>query len=165
MNERIEDNIGEIRLKPGDVLFILASKDFYRNVQRTDDFYVISDLPNTRTMNRHQSTIAITSFIAMILVVALGWLSMLEASLLVIGLYILLDLFDTNQVKQTIPFQVLLLIIASLGIGKIVETSGTSELIANSLIQLISEHFGRSEEHTSELQSRGHLVCRLLLEK
>src|SRR5690625_5872787 len=28
-------------------------------------------------------------------------------------------------------------------------------------LQLIS----RSEEHTSELQSRGHLVCRLLLEK
>src|SRR5439155_17934782 len=26
-------------------------------------------------------------------------------------------------------------------------------------------HFDRSEEHTSELQSRGHLVCRLLLEK
>src|SRR5437870_10930259 len=26
-------------------------------------------------------------------------------------------------------------------------------------------HSPRSEEHTSELQSRGHLVCRLLLEK
>src|SRR5215510_15215846 len=26
-------------------------------------------------------------------------------------------------------------------------------------------HGSRSEEHTSELQSRGHLVCRLLLEK
>src|SRR5687768_18083644 len=26
-------------------------------------------------------------------------------------------------------------------------------------------HFQRSEEHTSELQSRLHLVCRLLLEK
>src|SRR5690625_6586733 len=26
-------------------------------------------------------------------------------------------------------------------------------------------HSSRSEEHTSELQSRGHLVCRLLLEK
>src|SRR3989442_9108527 len=26
-------------------------------------------------------------------------------------------------------------------------------------------HRGRSEEHTSELQSRPHLVCRLLLEK
>src|SRR5690625_5542155 len=27
------------------------------------------------------------------------------------------------------------------------------------------EKIDRSEEHTSELQSRGHLVCRLLLEK
>src|SRR2546422_6092178 len=29
----------------------------------------------------------------------------------------------------------------------------------------VDEHVGRSEEHTSELQSRLHLVCRLLLEK
>src|SRR5690625_7706170 len=28
-----------------------------------------------------------------------------------------------------------------------------------------AHHGWRSEEHTSELQSRGHLVCRLLLEK
>src|SRR5437870_8045787 len=30
---------------------------------------------------------------------------------------------------------------------------------------LITDASPRSEEHTSELQSRGHLVCRLLLEK
>src|SRR3712207_7337426 len=30
---------------------------------------------------------------------------------------------------------------------------------------LPSGHIGRSEEHTSELQSRQYLVCRLLLEK
>src|SRR5690625_5500004 len=39
----------------------------------------------------------------------------------------------------------------------------------SSIAQLRPEHYvvveGRSEEHTSELQSRGHLVCRLLLEK
>src|SRR3712207_8165287 len=29
----------------------------------------------------------------------------------------------------------------------------------------VSGHEGRSEEHTSELQSRQYLVCRLLLEK
>ena len=32
-------------------------------------------------------------------------------------------------------------------------------------IHLQSRHLHRSEEHTSELQSRLHLVCRLLLEK
>src|SRR5437870_9037328 len=30
-------------------------------------------------------------------------------------------------------------------------------------IKVFSAYDGRSEEHTSELQSRGHLVCRLLL--
>src|SRR5439155_25688812 len=30
---------------------------------------------------------------------------------------------------------------------------------------IASHQIERSEEHTSELQSRGHLVCRLLLEK
>src|SRR5690625_5519594 len=30
---------------------------------------------------------------------------------------------------------------------------------------ILPENIKRSEEHTSELQSRGHLVCRLLLEQ
>src|SRR5690625_5570260 len=41
-------------------------------------------------------------------------------------------------------------------------------LIPGQLIHRYSRMFywsQRSEEHTSELQSRGHLVCRLLLEK
>src|SRR5579884_3143459 len=35
-------------------------------------------------------------------------------------------------------------------------------VLIETLLELGAE---RSEEHTSELQSRGHLVCRLLLEK
>src|SRR5207253_9073386 len=36
----------------------------------------------------------------------------------------------------------------------------------NTICEVLSfEKHARSEEHTSELQSRGHLVCRLLLEK
>src|SRR5690625_6373624 len=32
-------------------------------------------------------------------------------------------------------------------------------------VDALCDQLVRSEEHTSELQSRGHLVCRLLLEK
>src|SRR3712207_8410600 len=35
----------------------------------------------------------------------------------------------------------------------------------NSIIRMIEPQGSRSEEHTSELQSRQYLVCRLLLEK
>src|SRR5437870_9223290 len=47
------------------------------------------------------------------------------------------------------------------------------EVLPNGVVLIVQEHrhdvagavLLRSEEHTSELQSRGHLVCRLLLEK
>src|SRR5207253_5382945 len=40
-------------------------------------------------------------------------------------------------------------------------------LLAERNVPMAAQHLSvlRSEEHTSELQSRGHLVCRLLLEK
>src|SRR5690554_7138218 len=37
--------------------------------------------------------------------------------------------------------------------------------VAGSGFQVAAQPLDRSEEHTSELQSRPHLVCRLLLEK
>src|ERR1035438_10661586 len=42
---------------------------------------------------------------------------------------------------------------------------GRMEKLNLSLKESISVHQSRSEEHTSELQSLRHLVCRLLLEK
>src|SRR5215510_15884474 len=49
-----------------------------------------------------------------------------------------------------------------------IRTTGSMEPVAKYLPHSMSSGAGpesRSEEHTSELQSRGHLVCRLLLEK
>src|SRR5690625_6914280 len=48
---------------------------------------------------------------------------------------------------------------SALAEGTGVWVSGGVLAVASSLCE------ARSEEHTSELQSRGHLVCRLLLEK
>src|SRR5690625_4918567 len=56
--------------------------------------------------------------------------------------------------------------------GQIVEEAPVDVLFTDpkhpytrSLLNSIPHELERSEEHTSELQSRGHLVCRLLLEK
>src|SRR5690625_7051374 len=45
-----------------------------------------------------------------------------------------------------------------------VKASSTSELTTPVASHCWANSFWRSEEHTSELQSRGHLVCRLLLQ-
>src|SRR5207253_6248659 len=46
-----------------------------------------------------------------------------------------------------------------------VAPAGRARERARQAAALVHEMLARSEEHTSELQSRGHLVCRLLLEK
>src|SRR5437660_8920692 len=45
------------------------------------------------------------------------------------------------------------------------EEVGQAAYLASIYDQTPEGRLARSEEHTSELQSRGHLVCRLLLEK
>src|SRR5689334_24490479 len=50
-------------------------------------------------------------------------------------------------------------------IGVIASTESVGETPGASLIWLPAISSVRSEEHTSELQSQFHLVCRLLLEK
>src|SRR2546422_6501944 len=45
------------------------------------------------------------------------------------------------------------------------QTEGFADLLHVKLKHLLPIDEARSEEHTSELQSRLHLVCRLLLEK
>src|SRR5690625_5110800 len=52
-------------------------------------------------------------------------------------------------------------------IEKMLEEGHTSFYTDKDFVDYYFDHesLKRSEEHTSELQSRGHLVCRLLLEK
>src|SRR5690625_6664055 len=50
-------------------------------------------------------------------------------------------------------------------VGEIAKRLDLSKIVTNFLLLLADKHRLRSEEHTSELQSRGQLVCRLLLEK
>src|SRR5690625_5588382 len=50
-------------------------------------------------------------------------------------------------------------------IPSIIRETSEDDLLRDALLENLHRTQLRSEEHTSELQSRGHLVCRLLLEK
>src|SRR5690554_7544251 len=45
------------------------------------------------------------------------------------------------------------------------QNNNNAELLIYDVVKFTNKDFNRSEEHTSELQSRPHLVCRLLLDK
>ena len=80
---------------------------------------------------------------------------------------------DGNQITVMYHWQSALLVVigiplvSAFGVNKISKMSGCCEPSLKHLIPVAYLTFliPRSEEHTSELQSRRNLVCRLLLEK
>src|SRR5690625_3368120 len=76
------------------------------------------------------------------------------------GIYRLIDFALSNIVNSGYLRVVVLTQYKSHSLDKhVAQTWRMSSLLGNYVAPV------RSEEHTSELQSRGHLVCRLLLEK
>src|SRR3712207_8982273 len=60
------------------------------------------------------------------------------------------------------------LVIAGAGLASALGAESFAEVVARTVVAISpgsSDDLLRSEEHTSELQSRQYLVCRLLLEK
>src|SRR5690625_6262474 len=72
------------------------------------------------------------------------------------------DIVSSDEYLKMIEGKTAALLSVSLRLGGM--TAGCDTVQLQHLDEL-GKSIGRSEEHTSELQSRGHLVCRLLLEK
>ncbi|WAA09718.1 SLC13 family permease [Fervidibacillus albus] len=141
--ERIKSKIGEITLKPGDTLLLLCGSDFIDKYKQSNDFYVVTplDTPLELQENPKKGWIAISILILMIFFVTIGIFSMFEAMSLAVVLLLFARVITPEEAKQSVQFNVLLLIASSFGIGTAIMKTGAAEWIANGLIR-IAEPFG-----------------------
>lgn len=137
-NERIKSKVGDIILKPGDSLLLLAGTDFIEKYQRSNDFFVVSSLNTPPSL--HQSTkkgwFSIIMLLVMIMTVTLGWLSMIQAMALAVLVFLTMRMITPQEAKNYIHFNVLLLIASSLGIGTAMRKTGLAEWVAARLLEL-----------------------------
>src|SRR5690625_5828536 len=95
----------------------------------------------------------------------------LAVAALMFGLYNVFIKLSSEHIQPVLGAVVLQFVAAFLGTGLLIYMHRTGTVLHSStrgiwLAVAAGVAIGvRSEEHTSELQSRGHLVCRLLLEK
>lgn len=134
-HERIHGKIGEIVLKPGDVLLLLVGSDFEKRNARSDDFYLITPIDTPKTVDRRRAKAALGVFAAMVLLVTFNVLSMFKAVLIAVLVLLLSRTITADDAKRHMEFRVLLLIAASLGVGRALEVTGTAELLATSMFQ------------------------------
>lgn len=137
-NQRIKSRVGDIVLKTGDTLLLLADNAFIDKHKYSADFYVVTDVAPPENLNQdmRKGWISLIALISMILVVTLGWLTMLEAMLVLVVLLIGFKFITPNEVKKFIQFDVILLIASAFAVGAAMTESGLAQYIASGLTAL-----------------------------
>lgn len=138
--ERIRGKIGNIRLQAGDTLLLEAHPAFLSQQRISKDFYLISSIPNSEPLRHEQAPIALATLVLMVLLAALGWMSMLKAAVVAAIIMLVTRCCSPSKAIQSIEWSVLLTIGAALALGQALESTGAAEAIATSFIGLAGDN-------------------------
>ena len=138
--ERVHQKIGDIVLRAGDTLLLEARTSFAGQHRNSRDFFLVSRIEDSAPIRHEKAWISLAILAAMVIVVTVGWLSMLNASMLAAGAMILTRCTSPTAALRAIDWQVLLVIAAAFGIGRAMQTSGAAEGVTRWLISLAGEN-------------------------
>ncbi|NUO08945.1 MAG: SLC13 family permease [Candidatus Brocadia sp.] len=139
--ERIQKKIGDIWLRPGDTLLLLAGRNFRRKWYHSNDFYLIADAETLPSKPQWHGYLTVGVFISTILLTVLEVLPLLSAAGLGVIILMATRTIRMAEVKRVIDWRALIIIAMSLGIATAIDQSGLAELLAKGIVR-IGIHFG-----------------------
>ncbi|RSL35167.1 SLC13 family permease [Salibacterium salarium] len=140
--EPLEDRMKDITIKPGDTLLLLAGPDFEKRTSFRNEFTVLHGRDNPfQALPSWKGFLPILLLVVMVLLAAAEIISIFTAALLAAVFVLGLNIIPLREAKNYIPFQVLIVIAAALGIGEAMLKTGAATYIAETLIYWM-EPFG-----------------------
>ncbi len=132
----VDGSLGDTRVKAGDVAVLEVDESFFHENQRNIAFSLVRRLTGARIKRYDRAAYAALITVGMVVVVALGWMTMLNASLLASGAMILTGCMTFSQAGRSLDFKTLTIIASAIGLEAAVTGSGLSAKIAD-LLSLI----------------------------
>lgn len=134
--QRLPGKVGDIVLQAGDTLLLEARASFADQQRNSRDFYLVSQIEDSAPPRHEKAPLALLLLGVMVLAVTLTSMSMLNAALIVTGLMIMTGCCTAAAALRSVDWQMLLIIAASLGIGRAMETSGAATWITTGLLSM-----------------------------
>ena len=132
----IEGPMSQVRIKAGDIGVLEVEEGFFHENAREIEFASVRRLTGARIKRYDRALYAILITIAMVTVVAFGWMSMLNAALLASGLMILTGCMRLKDAGGSIDFTTLTIIASAIGLEAAVTGSGLSAKVADLLTRI-----------------------------
>ena len=139
--ERMPGKLGAVRIKPGDVLLVLAGDRFKSRWSKERDFLVVAALDGGVPPVREKAPVVGLVTLALFVVVTLGWMDILVASLLAAAALVVTRVLTPLEARNSVDINVLVVIAASFGIGEAIATSGLADFVAENFLGLF-DRFG-----------------------
>jgi len=133
--KRLTEKIGDIILSSGDTLLLETGSSFSCQQSNSRDFYLVGRLQDSSPPRHERAAVALSILGLMVVSATAGWLSMLEAAMLAAGMMILTRCTTGRTARQSVDWQVLIVIAASFGIGTALHKTGAAGGIAESMIR------------------------------
>lgn len=135
---RLEGQLGRIPLKVGDSLLLAVGSDFsqHRNLDR--NFHLLSGTLQRPRLSMRQSLAALGGFATAIVCASLGILSLFEALLCLLALFLAGGLLSVNEMRRRFPFELFLVIGSALTLAKGMQASGAAALVAEGMQYLFN---------------------------
>jgi di/tricarboxylate transporter len=133
---RLPGKLGDIEMHPGDALLLEAHPEFADQHRHSRDFFLISRVENSTPPRHERAPVAVAIVLGMVVTSAAGWLSMPAAAMLAAMLVVLTGCCSGADARRAVDWRVLVVISASLGIGRALEVTGAARAIAQVLIGL-----------------------------
>ena len=134
--ERINRKIGDISLRAGDTLLLEALPSFVEQQRNNRDFYLVSRLEDSNPPRHEKAVLSVVILAGMVLAASVGWLSMLQASMLAAGLMLVTRCVRIGEARRSVAWDVLLAIAASFGLSTALEKTGAARIASEALIGL-----------------------------
>ena len=131
---RVSNKVGDIRLRAGDTLLLQTGTQFTKSFRNKPDFYLVSDVEDSRPVRFNRSWIAAIIFIGMITAFVSGRVDIMVAGFLAAGAMVATGCISAGDARRSVDLPVLIAIAASFGVGKALEQSGVAKLFAGMLV-------------------------------
>ncbi|MEA3445563.1 MAG: SLC13 family permease [Bacteroidota bacterium] len=134
--ERISGKIGQVLLKAGDVLLLLAGSDYSKHSNETHDFYPISKIKDLREFEWYKIAALLGGTFLAIFLSALKVVSLFKALLFLIVILSFMKIATFKDVKKGFDYNLYIIIALALALGKAMINTGVADLVSDILISV-----------------------------
>lgn len=136
--EKLSGKIGDIRMRTGDLLLLMAGDQLKNRIELYRDLYVISKKKKVSPPGKTKVySLAIVALLSLVLLL-LGYFPLIVSLMLIFTLMAGLKMITMQDIKREVDINLVAILVFSLALGNAVIKTGAGDMIATLIIDFFS---------------------------